>query len=175
MKKCPRCGQVYSDADINFCLNDGELLSRSVDGAEAGAASSDDPPPTIFMDQPRQTTQLDWQTGQPPAPYQRPMAYPAGQAGPVVPLRRSQDMTLAIVSLSFGLASITIGWCCSMGLLFSPIALVTGGIALYFNRNDPEKYGGKGFAIAGVATSSIFLVLYILLMLLYGLALFLPR
>lgn len=171
MKTCPRCGQTYTDGDINFCLNDGELLSRTLNKSES---SADDPPPTIFMDQPRTTTEGNWQSAPPPATYQSPLPHGTGHAGPMFALPRNKDQTLAIISLSTGIASLTIGWCCSMGLLLSPVAIVTGIIAIFMNRNDPEKYGGKGFAIAGIIVASVFILLYILLMILYGLALFLP-
>jgi hypothetical protein len=45
MKICPGCNQTYADENLNFCLNDGELLQQF----------GDDAPPTIMMDSSRTT------------------------------------------------------------------------------------------------------------------------
>jgi len=60
-------------------------------------------------------------------------------------------------------------------LLLGPAALITGFIALAQNKKDPNSYGGKGLAIAGIATGGVFLLLYVIVILIYGLALLLPR
>ena len=68
MKICPNCQRTYSDDGLNFCLDDGAMLSR---------AGSSAPPPTVFNQPPRPTdpnqpfggeipTQQSWNN---PAPY----------------------------------------------------------------------------------------------------------
>jgi hypothetical protein len=63
---------------------------------------------------------------------------------------------LAVASLVLGIISIP-----TLGLLGigAIIALVLGAIALKRMKKDPENYGGKGMAIAGIITSVISLLL----------------
>lgn len=56
MKICPRCQRTYPDDNLNFCLDDGSVLTQ------AGPAT---PPETVLMNQPRMT---DPNTGQPSQP-----------------------------------------------------------------------------------------------------------
>lgn len=179
MKRCPKCGQSYTDKDLNFCYNDGELLSQMVEDAPRDAGYgrpsklyADDPPPTEFMGASRITKETKW------PPQAAPVAWDQAQTGPPAapqfggfPTQVAQNQTLAIVSLGLGVGAMTIGWCCSSGLLLSPAALITGFIALSQIKRDPTRNGGRGFAIAGIATGSVFLALYLLFILIYGLAL----
>lgn len=166
MKRCPRCGQTYTDQDINFCLNDGELLSRQTDSSykppfpESRPSFADDSPPTVVLDQARVTNPTSWsppagQVAQYQQQYQSPIF--AAQAGVVTP-----NQVLGIISLATGASSLVLGWCCGLGLLLGPAGIITGIIALIQNKSDPARYGGRGFAIGGIATGSIFLVLYVL-------------
>lgn len=169
MKQCPRCKQTYSDDQLNFCLEDGEMLSSFVQ--EQPNRYVDDSPPTVMLDEARRTNPTNWPQpppSSPPAQWQQPAAAPAqfAQFG-ILP---SPNQTLAIVSLGLGIGSLTIGWCCSLGLLLSPAALITGFIALSQIKKDPSKYTGKGLAIGGMVTGGVFLALYILVMLIWGLA-----
>ncbi len=174
MKKCPKCGQTYTDKDLNFCFNDGELLSYLADDAPRPENAerpsyADEPPPTEFMGAPRVTSETNWPQS-PPAVWQGNQPNVVNTPFSQFPTHVSPSQTLAIVSLGLGVASLTIGWCCYSGFLLGPAALVTGFIALAQIRSDPERYGGKGFAIAGVATAAAFLVLMLLFILIYGLA-----
>lgn len=66
---------------------------------------------------------------------------------------------LAITSMILGI----LGFVTSIiliGILLSPIGLVLGIIALVKANKKPETYGGKGFAIAGIATSAM-MVLFV--------------
>lgn len=58
---------------------------------------------------------------------------------------------LAIISLIFGILSVTIGWllCCMPGILGFP-AIVTGHVSLSQNKAHPMVYGGAGMAKAGL-------------------------
>lgn len=169
MKQCPRCQKTYSDPGLNFCLEDGELLLET-------QSSGSEAPPTVILNEARRTNPTDWtaqqqqsgwQQPQTPAPYQQPQVF--GQYA----MPSGPTQTLAIVSLCLGVASITIGWCCYLGVLLSPAALITGFIALSQIKRDPQKYTGKGFAIGGIATGAAYFVLLILIILLYGAAIFL--
>ena len=176
MKKCPKCGQTYNDKDLNFCFNDGELLSYLAEDAPpqtspAGSAFADDPPPTEFMGSARVTSETQWQPPQAP-----PVVWGGNQPQEIntpfsqFPTHVSPNQTLAIVSMGLGIGSLTIGWCCYSGFLLGPAALVTGFIALSQIKKDPQRNGGKGFAIAGIVTAAVFLVLCLLFILVYGLA-----
>jgi len=73
----------------------------------------------------------------------------------------------------FGLCSIFIGLCCYSGLLLGPAAIIMGIVGLIQNKNDPEVYGGKGFAIAGIATGiGFFVLLFIYLLVVIGVSIF---
>ncbi|MDM7923141.1 MAG: DUF4190 domain-containing protein [Pyrinomonadaceae bacterium] len=157
MKRCPRCGQTYAETDINFCLNDGELLSRVAEE-----------PPTVIIDPARKTAPNAWET-----PYNAPMQQwqGGGQAAPqFAQMQATQNQTLALLSLIFGIASLVVGWCCSLGLLLSPAAVIMGIIAMSQIKRNPDQYTGRGLAIAGIVTGSVFLALYILFIIIYGLA-----
>ena len=176
-KRCPKCGQNYADENLNFCLNDGELLMFHADtprepqfaNEPPPARFADDSPPTIVMDSPRATnptgypTPERWQGQQILTP---PGHYPA-QYGSFV----SPDQTLAIISTILGAASLTIGWCCYTGLLLGPAAMITGFIALSMNKRDPMKHGGRGFGIAGIVMGGLVLIGYLLFIIIYVLAL----
>jgi uncharacterized protein DUF4190 len=179
MKKCPRCGQTYTDAAINFCLNDGELLSSLADeepktlyqNAPPPSGVVDDAPATEFLKNPRVTSETNWPPHAPPVPYQSPGQFAPPQQFAQYPTAVSQNQTLAIVSLGLGIGSMTIGWCCSLGLLLSPAAIITGFIALSQIKKDPQRHGGRGMAIGGIIVGSIFLAAYLLFILIYGIAL----
>ena len=47
MKICPRCQRTYTDDNLNFCLEDGVVLQQ--------AGGQQDPPATVFMNQPPPT------------------------------------------------------------------------------------------------------------------------
>lgn len=169
MKRCPRCDRVYSDDSLNFCLEDGELLAVYTD-EEPTRALRDAPPPTITMDSPRVTDPIGWSPSQPIGQWQgQPASYPQPQYQPYM-MARTKSQVLAIVSLSLGAGSLVVGWCCSNGLLLAPAGIITGIIAMMQIKKDPQSYGGKGLAIGGIAAGSAFLFLYLLFILIYGLA-----
>jgi hypothetical protein len=49
MKICPKCGKTYTDASLNFCLDDGTVLTQSQTGFDSAL------PETVMISQPRQT------------------------------------------------------------------------------------------------------------------------
>jgi hypothetical protein len=109
-------------------------------------------------------------TGTSPDRWTSPLVQTPPQQFAQFPPAGITSKSLATVSLVFGLLSITLGWCCSTGLLLGPAALVTGLIALSQIKKDPHRFGGKGMAIAGIATGGLFLAAYILFIILYGIA-----
>ncbi len=173
MKKCPRCGQTYSDKAINFCLNDGELLSYLADDAPQTLFQNtpsnfvDDSPQTEFLEPPRATSETNWPQQASPVQYQSPEHVLPMQQFAQYPLSVSPSPTLAIVALGLGIGSMTVGWCCYSGLLLSPVAIVTGIIALSQIRKNPDLYSGRGLAIAGVITGAAYLAIILLIVVAY--------
>jgi len=51
MKVCPRCQKTYSDDNLNFCLDDGTVLTQA-----SVPPTQESMPETVFMSQPRQTS-----------------------------------------------------------------------------------------------------------------------
>ena len=72
----------------------------------------------------------------------------------------SKQQTLALLSLIFGLLSLTIGLICG-GPLFGVVAIVLGVIALLKIKSDPRRFGGKGLAIAGIIAGSLQMLLMV--------------
>ena len=169
MKQCPRCNRTYSDESLNFCLEDGELLTIL---PASGRIAED--PPTMIIDQARVTNPVNWPQSaqpmaQPPAQWQQPQGQPQIFGG-AYSATRSPDQTLAIVSLCLGIGSVTIGWCCYLGVLLGPAAMITGFIAMQKNKKDPQAFGGRGLAIGGIVTGGIYFALLILFFIIYGVA-----
>ena len=177
MKQCLRCNRTYSDNDLNFCLDDGEMLvaypvEPQLSRPPQPPTFTDDAPPTVMLDSTRVTNPTNWPDpppqSSPPAPWQaQAVNAPPGQ---FMPRSMSPNQTLAITSLGLGVASVTVGWCCSTGLLLSPAALVTGFIALSQIKKDPASYGGRGFAIGGIVTGIVYISVLLLIVVIYGIA-----
>lgn len=137
MKQCPRCNQTYTDDDLNFCLNDGELLT-----------SSGDAPPTVFMDPPRVTGQTSWQSAPPPAPWQgsqNMQSTPFGTPAFV----QSRDQTLPTIALVLGILSVLM-ICCYGGIWLGLPAAIVGYLGMRNADSDPSRYTGRGMAIGGM-------------------------
>lgn len=159
MKRCPRCGQTYTDRDINFCLNDGELLSHLVQSPAA-----DDSPPTLMMDPARITNQTNWGVHSPPAPYQPPShPYQAGGVG-MMGFPRSADQTMPTIALGLGIGSLLFV-CCYGGIWLGIPAAVVGFIGIRNADKDPARYGGRGLAIGGMVIGIVSLLLSIVFIL----------
>jgi hypothetical protein len=177
IKRCPTCNQEFTDEWLTFCTSDGTSLV-SVERA------SEEPPPTIIsmppsvgpLEQP--TLDMPGAMNITPPPYRPPQAPPSGmvQPGwkvpppPAYPV--SSDKNLALVSLILGIISMTVGWCCYFGILTSPVAIGLGLYALSLIKKDPNKYGGKGLAIGGIATGAAYFVILAIIMLIYGIGIF---
>src|SRR6476661_8871333 len=147
MKKCPRCGQIYTQADLNFCLNDGELLTYVSDttaGNTGDRGYADDSPPTLVMD-PSRVTNQSWQSAPPPAVWQSQS--PAGHNQPfgLSPAGAGQDKTLPTISLVLAIISCFMV-CCAGGIWLGLPAAVVGYLGMRNADSDPHRYGGRGLA-----------------------------
>ncbi|HLN99267.1 MAG TPA: DUF4190 domain-containing protein [Pyrinomonadaceae bacterium] len=170
MKRCPTCNQEFTDEWLTFCTQDGTSLVNI-------ERSPDEPPPTLLRpslppsvspaEQP--TLDMPGRYSPPPVQYIPPSPLQSGWAPPPPPAYPGNpNQSLAIASLILGIMSITVGWCCSFGILTGPVALVLGIVALVQIKNDPRKFGGKGFAIGGIVTGALYFVILALVILLYG-------
>ena len=148
MKQCPRCRQIYNDDQLNFCLNDGELLSAE-DAGTYTPPVSDDSPPTLMMDPSRVTNPIGWQAGQPIEPFGSPNHIISAPAYATSIHSQKKDQTLPTVSLVLGVAACLLV-CCSGGIWLGLPAAVVGFLGLRNTDNDPSRYGGRGLAIAGM-------------------------
>jgi hypothetical protein len=169
MKRCPKCNLEFTDEWLTFCTQDGTSLVNVEE-------SSTEPPPTLLSPpmppsvSPTEQPTLDLPGRySPPAQYIPPQPLQSGWTPPPPPAYPVKpEQTLAVASLVLGIASITVGWCCSFGILTGPLALVLGIVSLVQSKNNPTKYGGKGFAIGGIVTGGLYFVILAAIILLYG-------
>lgn len=152
MKVCPKCNQTYTDENLNFCLNDGEYLTQR----------ADDAPPTVFMNEPRITNQTNWQNQppyQPPAPWQnQPHGMQNMNVGGNLTVRQ-QDQTLPIIALVLGVMSLLFSCGCYGGIWLGIPAIVVGYLGMTNAAKDPNRYTGKGMAIAGIIIGGVTLLI----------------
>ena len=157
MKQCPRCKQTYSDDQLNFCLDDGELLTSFTSEPPPGRYTNDSPP-TLLMNEPRVTNPANWpSTASPPVPWQAPEqkleSHPFGSPGFV----RSRDQTLPTISLILGILSVVL-ICCYGGIWLGLPATVLGYLGMKNADTDSERYGGRGMAIGGMVLGVVSLL-----------------
>ena len=73
-----------------------------------------------------------------------------------------------MASLITGIFTITIGLCCYLGVISGPVAIGLGIYSLNQIRNDPDKFTGKPFAIAGIVMGTLYFAFVALIIVLYG-------
>lgn len=151
MKICQTCKQTYTDDNLNFCLNDGGVLTNY-----------DDAPPTVAFNQAR-TTQPNWQNFEPVTPWQN-QPLQTNQSSPLQPNQssypaqyQSPNQTLPTVSLVLGILAILLT-CCWGGFPLGLAAVITGYIGLQNTNNNSQLYSGRGLAIGGMATGAVALL-----------------
>lgn len=94
------------------------------------------------------------------------------QPPPPPPYQQGPKQGIAIASMICGIFSITIGWCCYLGVISSPVAIGLGIYQLTQIKNKPDQAGGKPFAIVGIATGAAYFLLLAVIILIYGVAIF---
>lgn len=107
----------------------------------------------------------------PPAPDASWQNQPIGQNTPFQPPPAGtggKNQTLPIISLVLGIVSL----CCYISPLTGLAALITGFLGMKNVNSDPDNFGGKGLAIAGMITGGIFLLIgvgyYVIIILMYA-------
>lgn len=79
---------------------------------------------------------------------------------------QGQNQTLPIVSLVCGIISL---FCCWLGFLLGPAALITGFMGRNNANRNPSEYGGNGLALAGMITGGIGTLISVAYFILIGL------
>jgi hypothetical protein len=169
MKVCNLCQKNYTDDELNFCLDCGGTLNLV----------SDDSPPTVLMNSPRQT-KPNWEepkTNQapsldktapfgnqgmgwtpPPAPLQGWQNQGLGTNTPFQPplVGMGGDQTLPIIATLTGSLAVVLLCCIGpLNLPFGITALITGFLGLSNINKSPNKYSGKELAIIGLVTGGL--------------------
>lgn len=163
MKVCTGCQKTYADDDLNFCLSCGGFLQNQPSPFE------DAPPPTVMMNQARntdQTNQSTWDNPQSPPSNSPAMWENQGFQSNLPPFMAAQqhsynaigqDQTLPTISLVLGILGLAL-FCCYGGVPFGLAAAITGYIGMNNANNNPDKYGGRGLAIAGLVLGAVSLL-----------------
>jgi hypothetical protein len=155
MKVCPKCNQTYTDDGLNFCLADGELLMDP--STESPTQIFNDPsPPTIFMDSPRRTNpnHSAWEAAPPPQPMAQWQNQQMNQPYRAPDFAASRDQTLPVIALIAGVLSLVLV-CCYGGIWLGVPAAILGYMGMTKADSDPDRFTGRGMAIAGLALGSI--------------------
>lgn len=164
----PQHGQPFSEQPKQQPLSEQPTVNRPFAEPPPHGWQSDPQTPfqPLFAQPPSvqnygQSSQPDWSPPPPPVqgwgnnPNAANLAY-----------SQAPQQTMAMVSLITGVFSVTLGFCCSMGLLTGPVAIVTGIIALVQIKNNPKLYTGKGLAFGGIATGIAYIIIWVLLIML---------
>jgi hypothetical protein len=159
MKQCPRCNQTYSDDNLNFCLEDGELLTAysREPGPSRYVDSADDSPPTLLLDPTRVTNPTNWPNTPPAAPiapWQQKQQGMQNQAFGASSFVGSRDQTLPTIALILGILSLPL-LCCYGGIWLGLPAAVLGFLGMRNADSDRNRYSGRGMAIAGMVLGVI--------------------
>ncbi len=172
MKHCPTCSANFDDDDLGYCTDDGTPLLAGANPFASDAQATrifGEPAATEVFSAPRTTEYAAAPAPQTPEPYrwanETPPVWTPPPPPPLYPLKQMQT-TMAVLSLVFGLASITIGWLC-LGLPLSILAIIFGFVALSQVKRNPTQYGGKPLALGGLATGGFVLLVHFALLVIW--------
>lgn len=152
MKQCPRCQRTYDDDQLNFCLDDGELLTL---GAQPQTRYADDAPPTILLDQSRVTNPASWPASPPSAPVSPWQPQNITNREFMSPrFSQSRDSTVPTIALVLGILSLPLA-CCYGGIWLGLPAAGLGFLGMRNADSDSNRYGGRGMAVTGMVLGVI--------------------
>ena len=167
MRLCPKCNRKFADAWMTFCPDDGMIL---VDPNLAGIRTSAEPPfpsedATVLLHPPLQPG--SWATPDIEEPFAAPWRPPDFQPPPQ-PWRpqpppayvKPPSQALAIASMITGIMGLVFGLMCFVQVI-GIVALVLGIVALTQINKTPQHVGGKPFAIVGVVTGGLSLLVFV--------------
>ena len=176
MKNCPQCNRQYTEVWLSFCPDDGTPLVHELTPSRDPNWDPNIRPTKVEIPSEQET---QWLPRDPPipggwvAPDERPPMSPGAWQPPPPPYRPSPtnnqlSQSLAMASMITGIVGLLAGGC--FGPLPGIAALIMGLVALSQIKKDPEKFGGKPFAIAGVAIGAVSIAFYLILFLCFLLA-----
>lgn len=170
MKYCPQCNRQYNEVWLSFCPDDGTPLVHELTPSRDPNWDPNIRPPKVETASEQET---QWLPREPPvpggwvAPDERPPMNPGVWQPPPPPYRppgnKQLSQGLAMASMITGIVGLLAGGC--FGPLPGVAALIMGLVALSQIKKDPEKFGGKPFAIAGVAIGAVSIAFYVMLFL----------
>jgi hypothetical protein len=176
MKRCLTCNTTFDEEHLTYCIHDGTVLVQDDVPPELELQETktlNEPPATVVMPPPRPTKFVGQAPNAPapPAPYGWANESPPAWVPPPPPVpfggvTRPAQQGIAVVSLIFGLISVTFGWICG-GPIFGLIAVVTGAVALTQIKRNPQQYSGKPLALVGLITGGIALLVNLALIALW--------
>lgn len=186
MKRCPNCNRTFEEEWLAFCTQDGTTLVEDSPKVDLQATMMAPPPPPAgswkppsgdlgsggFQSQPAPPASSP--SGGLGAPqYQAPQQMQGGWQPPPPPAyAQGPKQGLAIASMVCGIFTITIGWCCYLGVISGPVAIGLGIYQLIQIKNKPEEATGKPLAIVGIATAAAYFILLAFFVVLWGAATF---
>jgi Domain of unknown function (DUF4190) len=179
MRQCPKCNAQFDDAWMSFCPEDGMIL---VDPSLAGIKTSADPSSAVNSEDPTLVYHPPVQPGSwatpdtetPPAwtpPVQTPTPVwtpPVVQTPPQPqPWRpppppayvKQPSPAIGVASMIVGILSMVFGVLC-FGPVVGVVAVALGIVALTQNKKMPQHVGGRPFAIVGIVTGALSLLIY---------------
>ena len=135
-------------------MEDGELLTV-LTFEPPPSRYTEDPPPTILLNEARVTNPANW----PQSPLARPTAYSEPQRQPFTSpaFAQSREKTLPTISFILGIASFLL-ICCYGGIWLGVPAAILGFIGMRNVDSDPSRYDGRGMAIAGMVLGGVSLL-----------------
>ena len=177
MKYCPQCNRQFTEVWLSFCPDDGTPLIHELTPASDPNWDPSIRPPKVESPPSEQETQ--WLPRDPPlpggwvAPDERPPMSPGAWTPPQPPysppFNKQTSQGLAIASMITAIAGVVSAGC--LGPLPGIAALIMGLVALSQIKREPDKHGGKPFALAGVIIGSVTIAFYLLLLLWFLLSL----
>lgn len=160
---CKRCRYVFQSAG-NDVVETASISGFSLPQNNFQQQNNFPPPPIAHDFAFRETTvqppRTNYQTPQTNyRPPQNNQAYNNYQPNyNFAPQPQNLKSGLAITSMVFGILAI-VGSIIIIGIVFAPIGLILAIVALVKASKRPNEYGGKGFAVAGLVTSALVLLI----------------
>jgi len=136
MKICPTCRKTYQDDNLNFCLEDGSVLT----------VASNEPAPTVMMSQPRPT---EPNTGFGPPPTQQIQSSFGNEGHYSQPHKKSSKTWLWIV----GILGILLLLCGGGGVVGLLLLATQGDIAANNSGPVASPSPGRGSTFPGTSPS----------------------
>jgi hypothetical protein len=172
MKYCPQCKRQFTEVWLSFCPDDGTPLLHELTPSRDPNWDPNIRPPKVETPSEQET---QWLPREPPvpggwvAPDERPPMSPGAWTPPPPPysppINKPLSQGLALASMITAIAGLLLAAC--LGPLPGFVALIMGLVALSQIKKEPDKYGGKPFATAGVIIGALTIAFYVLLLLFY--------